>query len=325
MIPDLKVRRMGMPRLYATTANLAATGVFDESRLVPTAQPGSCGMLPWAAGLCLLLIFAEGRLTFAAESALPAAVEVRRYDAPEATQAVAVDGAYFYAIGDDVIAKYAKSTGTLCKRWKASDDVPLEHLNSGIVQDGKLYAAHSNYPHYPDASSVEIWDTETLEHVDSHSFGIYEGSLTWIDWHDESWWAVFAHYTEKINDDPYAKDARWTSLVRFDPQWHREAGWTFPEEVIARFQPDSCSGGTWESDRLYCTGHDRGELYELVRPEGGATLRLVRTIRVPITGQGIAWDRDEPRTLYGIDRPRRQVVVARLPFLTTAELNGKIP
>ena len=54
--------------------------------------------------------------------------------------------------------------------------------------DGKLYAAHSNYPEWPMTSSLEILDAETMEHVGSHSFGIQWGSLTWVDWHDGHWW-----------------------------------------------------------------------------------------------------------------------------------------
>ena len=169
--------------------------------------------------------------------------ELRRFDVPEATQGVAVDDRYFYAIDDSVIAKYDKESGQFVKRWTATEELPLKHLNAGVVIDGKLYCANSNYPQYPEASSVEIWDVDTLEHVGTHSFGIYEGSLTWVDRHEGAWWAVFAHYTEKVNDDPHARDARWTSLVRFDDQWRRTGGWTFPAEVIARFEPDSCSGG----------------------------------------------------------------------------------
>jgi hypothetical protein len=28
----------------------------------------------------------------------------------------------------------------------------------------------------------------TMEHVDTHSFGIHQGSATWVDRHDGSWW-----------------------------------------------------------------------------------------------------------------------------------------
>jgi len=113
--------------------------------------------------------------------------EVARFPVPEARQAVAVDRYHFYAINNTVIASYERTTGRLRQRWEASDGVPLRHLNSGIVRNGCLYCAHSNYPQFPESSSIEIWDTATLNHVDSYSFGITDGSLTWIDHKDNAW------------------------------------------------------------------------------------------------------------------------------------------
>ena len=98
--------------------------------------------------------------------------EVRRYDAPEAGQAVAIDERHFYAIVNSMIAKYDRETGKRVAVWKSDAERPLRHLNSGIVRDGKLYCANSNYPQWPEASSVEIWDTKTMEHIGSHSLGI---------------------------------------------------------------------------------------------------------------------------------------------------------
>jgi hypothetical protein len=40
-------------------------------------------------------------------------------------------------------------------------------------------------------------------------------------------------------------------------------------------------------------------------------LRAIYTL--PITGQGFAWDPSQPGVLFGIDRPKRQVVVIRVP------------
>jgi hypothetical protein len=111
-------------------------------------------------------------------------VELRRYDAPEAVQAVAVDAEHFYAIGDDVIGKYSKASGQLEKQWKSTPDVPLSHLDSGVVIAGKLYCANSNYPHYPETSSVKVWDCKSLEHIDSNSLGVLDGSMTWVDQHE---------------------------------------------------------------------------------------------------------------------------------------------
>ena len=238
--------------------------------------------------------------------------EVRRYDAPEAKQAVAVDADHFYAISNSVIAKYDRQSGHRVAKWEASVDIPLTHLNSGLVRDGRLYCANSNYPKYPEASSLEIWDTKTMQHVDTRSFGIYEGSLTWVDWKNGSWWAVFAHYSNKVSDNRLAKSHRWTALVQFDENWRRTAGWVFPDEVLDRFDPHSCSGGLWGPDGvLYCTGHDLGEVYRLEIPKAGPTLRLTATFKAPITGQGIAWDSDG-KLLFGISRPKRQVISMQL-------------
>ena len=246
-------------------------------------------------------------------AAEPPGEELRRWPAREAVQGVAVDQQAFYAIANWAIGKYDKQTGELIQRWTATDDIPLRHLNSGVVLDGRLYCAHSNFPKYPCTSSVEVFDTKSLAHVESHSFGIYEGSLTWVDWHDDAWWCVFAHYTEKVNDDPRALPHAYTSLVRFDKAWRRTGGWVFPKEVLTRFHPHSCSGGAWGPDgALYCTGHDRAEVYRLVLPRSASTLRLTATRHIGITGQGIAWDRAEPGVLFGISRPDREVIVARV-------------
>jgi len=245
-------------------------------------------------------------------------VEIRRYDAREATQAVAVDSTHFYAIANSVIARYDRASGKKVAEWQATEDMPLKHLNSGLVLDGRLYCAHSNYPNIPAASSLEIWDTETLRHVDTHSFGVYEGSLTWVDRYDGSWWAVFAHYSTKVNDNPLAKSHRWTSLIRFDDSWRRTGGWVFPDSVLDRFDPNSCSGGFWgPDDSIYCTGHDLGEIYQLKLPKAGSTLQLVKTWKAPITGQGIAMAPDG-NSFFGISRPQRQVIEFRWSSDTTS-------
>ena len=120
---------------------------------------------------------------------------VRRYACAEAHQGVAVDERYLYAIANRSIGKYDKQTGERVATWQDDEDGPLKHMNAGIVHDGKLYCAHSTYPHEPRLSSVEIWDADTLEHIGNHSFGEYGGALNWVDWHDGHWWAVFAYYS----------------------------------------------------------------------------------------------------------------------------------
>jgi len=251
----------------------------------------------------------------ATHAADPLTAEVlKRFPAPEAHQGVAVDAEHFYAITNRAIGKYDKRTGRKVALWQQEETRPLVHLNSGVVHQGKLYCAHSNYPRQPSTSSIEIWDTASMRHIDSHSFGIYEGSCTWVIQQGEAWWVAFAHYNDKNNDQDTTN--RKTSLVKFDHRWRRLAAWVFPDELMDRLRPYSCSGGDWGTDGLlYITGHDTPELFVLRLPKAGSTLDLIATINGTTPGQGIAWDHDEDRILFGIDRDRGEVVRMRIPMI----------
>lgn len=233
-----------------------------------------------------------------------------KFSAKEAHQAVAVDSNHFYAIASRAIGKYDKKTGALVSRWEADEKSGILHLDSGVVVNGKLYAAHSNYPEIPMTSSVEIWDAKSMQHTDTHSFGIHRGSLTWIDRYNGKWWGVFAHYEEF--EKQTGKDNRWTTLVQFNEQWQPIQSWVFPEKVLEKFGTKSNSGGSWGPDgKLYISGHDRAELYAMQIPKSGSTLELVDIIPVESEGQGIAWDRAEVGLIYTIKRSTRQVVVSQ--------------
>ena len=96
--------------------------------------------------------------------------------------------------------------------------------------------------------------------------------------------------------------------MKFDERWRRVAGYVYPREVVERFQPMS---GTWGDDgRLYATGHDAGAVFVLSLPTAGSVLELQEVLPVAAEGQGIAWDRSEPGTLYSILRSTREVVVS---------------
>ncbi len=122
------------------------------------------------------------------------AVIFKKFGVQEAKQAVAVDRNYFYVINNNTITKHNKKDGTLVAKWDGTNE-GISHLNSGVVIKGRLYCASSNYPDSPMAGSVEIFDASTLKHIGNHSFGIYTGSLTWIDRYKGYWFAGFAHYT----------------------------------------------------------------------------------------------------------------------------------
>ena len=78
---------------------------------------------------------------------------------------------------------------------------------------------------------------------------------------------------------------------------------TFPKVLLDKFELMSNSGGSWGADGfLYLTGHDPAELYRARLPKAGSVLELVNTIPMNIRGQGIAWDRSQSGTIYGIIR-----------------------
>lgn len=239
------------------------------------------------------------------------AEELRRIPAPEANQGVAADDRHLYAIANHAIGKYDKQSGKRVALWECENGKPLVHLDSGVVHDGVLWCAHSNYPGVPMTSSIETWDAATLRHTGSHSFGIFAGSATWIDLRDGFRYVTFAHY-RGASDEP-SRDPRWTALIQFDSDWRQRQSWIYPAELVARLGDYSISGGVFTRDgKLFCTGHDNPEVYVLAFPQGGSSLVLEETIAMPMKGQGIALDPADAAILYGIDRARREIVVTRL-------------
>ncbi|MEY4938280.1 MAG: hypothetical protein RIQ93_15 [Verrucomicrobiota bacterium] len=240
------------------------------------------------------------------------AQELRRWKPRGANQGVAVDARYFYGIGNYVVGKYDKTTGERIAEWVGLRGGAITHLNSGIVQEGRLILAHSNYPQVPMASSVEFFDPATVQPVKSVSLGIRHGSLTWAEKKEGFWWACFAHYTS-----PGAltgTNNRFTMVGKFTDDWQLLESWLFPPQVVASWGASSCSGGSWGEDGLlYATGHDAKELHVLRLPRMGVTLDYVTTIDAPFEGQAWAWDRAEGRIIYGITRASGEVVVARIP------------
>lgn len=239
------------------------------------------------------------------------ATELRRWQAAEARQGVAVDRDHFYAISNSAIGKYDKSTGRKVAEW-VGDRLRLTHLNSCAVIGRELVCAHSNYPEVPMASSVEIFDPATMRHIRSIPLGVAWGSLTWVERRGDRWWAAFANYDARGGER--GRDHRFTQIVIFDDHWQRVGGYRFPDSVLDRFKPSSNSGGSWGDDGLlYVTGHDAPEIYVLREPGEGPTLEHVATIAAPLAGQAWAWDRTQPRTIYGITRANGEVVVMKVP------------
>jgi hypothetical protein len=233
--------------------------------------------------------------------------QIGEFAIPEAYQGVGVDDRYFYAVHNRIIAKYDKKTGKPAGKWEGPKEGPIVHLDSALIMDGKIFAAHSNYPKWPMTSSLEIWDAATLQHIGSHSFGINWGSLTWADFYHGHWWMTFANYDVPYgpNKTPYGHKAA-TQLVKFTADFKFVEAWILPKAILEKFEAMSNSGGSWGPDGyLYLTGHDPAEVYKMRLPKAGSVLELVETIPANIRGQGIAWDRSDRGVLYGIIRATR--------------------
>lgn len=235
------------------------------------------------------------------------------HDAPDADQGVAVDSAYFFAVDNYVIAKYARETGELVGRWDGGAEGPIRHLNSCIRIGRLLECANSNYPVTPMASSVEVFDAETLQHVDSHSLGLTdEGSLTWTDVLDGGRIAGFAHYGKK-GGEPHKNNA-YGAVVSYDERWRRTGGWAFPPALAERMAPYAASGGAIGPDGLlYVMGHDRPEMYVLGKPARGPYLVHIATITLEAEGQAFSFEPGGRPIVWVVDRRAGKVRRIVLP------------
>ncbi len=246
--------------------------------------------------------------------------ELRRFPAPEARQGVATDGEYLYVISNHDLAKYGKVTGVRLAAWNCPKGQPLTHVNAGVIFEGRLYCAHSNYPGVPHVSSVEIWDPANLRHVDAISFGRTDGSITWIDRREGKWIACFVHYSGRGGEP--GRGPEWSRLVEFDDAWRPTGrGWVFPPDLIVFLggRGFGISGGALgPRGFLFVTGHDEKALCVLEFPAEGSTLRWVATVPVTAEGQAFAWDPVEPGMIHMIIKGARLVVTGRIAWAETA-------
>jgi hypothetical protein len=239
--------------------------------------------------------------------------ELRRIPAKEARQGVVANDRHIFAISNHAIGRYDRKTGALDASWECEEGKPLIHLNAGFIHGGRLYCSHSNYPGVPMQSSVEIWDTATLKHVESRPLGVTDGSLTWIVRRNDRWLACFVHYAKRGGVP--GRGPEWTRLVEFDDQWRPVGGYALPKELIDALavRGYSCSGGAiGPGGYLYVTGHDEPELYVLEFPNGGSELKWIATIPVTAEGQGLAWDHRDPNIVYMILKSKREMIVGRV-------------
>ncbi|NDW04660.1 cycloisomerase [Jiella pacifica] len=279
--------------------------------------------------LAATLVAAASAALAADEPATMKSETLATYTIPEANQAVGVDADHFYAIDNRTIAKYDKKAQKLVQKWELPKGGPVKHFDSAAVVDGKIYIAHSNYPEWPIASSLEIFEADTLEHVGTHSFGIQIGSFTWVDkGPDGAWYGGFANYNRVFGKSPLAYGNKYnTQVVKFDDEWRPVEQWTIPEEIVEKFDDMSNSGGSWGPDgNLYLTGHDPAEAYVMALPEFGSILTWKATVPLANRGQGIAFDHSDEGILYAIIRgegeEENKVTVNRILFEDDAAKAG---
>jgi len=218
---------------------------------------------------------------------------------PHAVQAAAADAANVYAISSTTVARYDRRSGRLLAAATAPG---TQHLNSGFLDQGRLYCAHSNYPATPHESEIRVFDPATGRLDLFHRFSDPPGSLVWCVRREGRWWCCFAHYGAENGSTllvEYADGGLDRELRRF----------RFPARVVADWDGMSGSGGIWEGDTLLVSHHHSRVLYRLALPASGGELRLVEALFCPFPGQGFAAD---PLTggLVGIDRKQQRVVFA---------------
>jgi hypothetical protein len=250
----------------------------------------------------LAMLFVLGTLSKA--NAAPVLEQIGEFVVPEANQGVGVDTRYFYAVDNYVIGKYEKKTGKLVKRWQGDQRGPIVHLDSAMVMNGKIYAAHSNYPDWPDdelAGDLRRRDHGAHRHAQlRYSVGFaYVGGLARRSLVDD--------LRELRSPARAGQDAVRTQGEHGHGEAHKDfrplQSWTMPKAILDRFGDMSNSGGSWGPDGyLYLSGHDPAELYRMRLPKAGSVLELVDIIPMNIRGQGIAWDRSQPGVIYGIIR-----------------------
>lgn len=239
---------------------------------------------------------------------------MRVYKAPEATQGVAADVRYFFAVDNTVLAKYEIKSGRLVDRWIGPHNGLIRHMNSCLADAGRLRCANSNYPETPMGSSIEVFDAATMKPVESYSLGMRdEGSLTWFDRYGTGWIAGFSHYDQ--NGGVPFKNHTFSSVVTFDYQWRRTGGWLLPPSTLERMAPYAASGGAIGPDGwLYLLGHDKPEMYVVGRPAMGPVLSHIATVALEAEGQAFSWAKTG-RTIFAIDRSQRLVRTIEIPVV----------
>ena len=220
----------------------------------------------------------------------------RIYKAKEATEGVAIDKRYFYAIGHDKVGKYSRKSG---KRVIAKK-LPFKHIKGGKIVNDDLVIINTP-PGRPEQNALIWLDVETLEMIDMMTLPHIQGEITWIDWAWEKWW---------ICDAQYKKNVKETTIYCFNPDWVLEGFWKLPKDVVRSIEPKSLSGGAWFGEMLCVSGYEKPELYVLDLPEKKIHAKLLRLLLVCFDGQGFTFERGK-ESVYAWGTRRDKGLVVR--------------
>jgi hypothetical protein len=221
-------------------------------------------------------------------------------------------------VDNRLIVAVDRATGAETARFEGPRDGPIIHMNSLSLHEGRIYAAHSNYPR----SRCSLPWKSSRRHrcatsAPTPSASCRAASPSW-EWHGGAWWAVWANYSRVFGQSqrPYG-NTWWTHLTRHDTELRQTGGWTFPPDILRRAEPMSISGASWgPGGLLWCTGHDHTEVYALRLPAMGSVLQRVHTLPIEAEGQAIAWEKGgDGNVLWQIIRSRTEVVAQRLSGL----------
>ncbi len=216
--------------------------------------------------------------------------EINRYSVDHADQGVAVDYQYVYPISNQQVSKYDKLTGKKIDQWIGN----VEHLNGGIIKNNKLFLTENT------SNQIIILDPNTMKTFGKINISI-NGSLNWIDYYQNTWWGINAHYRKNLDQ---------TRLINFDQNWKSVQEWKLPNTVLERLKPFSISGGAFgPQGYLYLTGHDKKEIYVLGVPTEGNELQLIKILETTFPGQGISWDGNN---LWSTNRNLKKIIVSEL-------------
>ena len=211
-------------------------------------------------------------------------------------QGVIVDKNFYYLVYSKGILKFNIKTNQFNKSTKYNKN--LKHLNGGIIYNNMLYL--TNNPKNG-KNSLEIFDKE-LNYITSIKLDKLKGSLTWIDFYKGYFFGLLAYYKDEVKK---------TRIVKFDNQFNIIKQWKIPKSILNRLYPNSISGGQFNktSGILFLTGHDKKEIYLM---NLNNNLKYIKTLKTSIAGQGISFDKNNDKYLWGIDRKNNKIIKSHI-------------